>query len=785
MSHVAHALLKQSAVHLWTGTASDPDLAHLLRCSAYLTRIERYCLSKPGNQAMSFATFRKPKAKNLRKVIQVEEDEGDAPVQESSQADTPQRTPVGTVRKEKKLAKSATQGGVSLSFAEEQEEADAFQIKKTAASRRMMRAKLNRDVLPDTVSDPLASARGSYSAESLRQLKESQRSRPALQSIEPLPSASTEPFALSDGIPDANAIHAARKLREERRAAGISGEQSSPDFISLSGWAETSKTSRHESRLVTEDQEIEGEEAFEDYEGDHINFGADAVKKEEQRRHQEMQANLIEAEEEDMEDEELNRWEAEQIRKGGVSQPLQPQERKDSKPLATLKVPSSIPVPSIMDASARMASLLRDLELNHDGNVRQLAYIKVEIDKSASSSEGLEVDRKLSSDRYTFFQELKSFVGDVADFMDAKVWFCKVPATCDKQLNYLDSIAKLPEVENLETEYHDILAAESDLVLGRRKTLMDHDFSTFTTFEVQDPTDGEIDAYAQRANAIGLRNQRHHARLAAANGQNDEADLEGLSTDDESEPVVEAGTQERRVAARVKHSRVFEDTVEEFRAIPLVKQRLETWKLKYPKDYENAFGSLSIPGVFELHRHTDLESMHFHQQLAAFGIGDMADMDSEDPDAHLLMKIVEKVCIPRLKSLLDTFDPWSSRQTKRLIRILGEFLNYTSSSSVAFKAWAVVKLLNHHLLGALQYPASVAGDLLKYEKILQAIPSDWIGDGHSTPPFLHVFERHLKDFAVKSGASLAMDRSSADRLIKLFVSIKSFDEAAKLSKRLK
>ena len=44
---------------------------------------------------------------------------------------------------------------------------------------------------------------------------------------------------------------------------------------------------------MTEDQELEGEEAFDDHVGDQINFGGDAVKKEEQRRKAEFEQNLL------------------------------------------------------------------------------------------------------------------------------------------------------------------------------------------------------------------------------------------------------------------------------------------------------------------------------------------------------------------------------------------------------------------------------------------------------------------------------------------------------------
>ena len=63
----------------------------------------------------------------------------------------------------------------------------------------------------------------------------------------------------------------------------------------------------------------------------------------------------------------------------------------------------------------------------------------------------------------------------------------------------------------------------------------------------------------------------------------------------------------------------------------------------------------------------------------------MSDVDEDDPDTRVLMRIVEKTCIPRLKARIGSYDVWSGRQTKALMRILGGLMDYTDGSSGPFK----------------------------------------------------------------------------------------------------
>ncbi|TPX72934.1 hypothetical protein SpCBS45565_g00256 [Spizellomyces sp. 'palustris'] len=774
---------------------------------------------------MSFASFRKPKAKNLRKKVQVYEDEeGSDSVTfdgDGNGRDVNNLKPAGegktdgelesegiansfkTEGKSAQKPKAKPKGGtgIALSFGEDDEATnESFIIKKTAASRRMTKAKVNRDLVPERTMDTLAN--GNYSTESLRALKESQRTAPpssgttdSLFSSSNMLADDLAPLSLVESIPDAATIHAARKLREQKRAAAISGaNESSVDFIPLSSSREVGQSYKHESRLVTEDEEIEGEEAFEDYEGDRITFGREAVKQEEERRQKEMEGNLIHAQEEDVEDEEVRRWEMEQIRKGRKPKLHDAKPEPKSRPPPPAQIPASVQIPSVSTVCSRLASTLGNLEATHENHIRQLEQIKHEAQKSTIATASLESDTKSSSERYTYFQDLKTYIEDLADFLDTK----------------------FPELESLEMEYHTIIKARSTLIFEQREKVMDDWFATFAIWTAPPPE---------------------------TNGQ---MPLGEMETDEIQQPTNEAELVSRlgRVRHRLEH--LFDDTDDEFRSLPTIKKRFEIWKRKYPKDYEDGYGSLSVPGIFELFVRGELltqslqdvrrlmaefdkwrgdvhqfflsflqipivlESMEWHRTLMDYGITSPHVMNANDPDTKLLSRIAEKAVIPRFKAFVDTYDPNSEEQTNALINIMGQCLDYMHVEDQAFKGlvsaiemrltrttdatvdrynffvtrlrpsltdamvesrnhwfwitfklfmtvlkWgrylpratvqslAIDKLLNRQLIPIVRVASSGPLDVDKLEKIAEGIPPNWIAEG---TVFLASFDAALKDF---------------------------------------
>ena len=50
--------------------------------------------------------------------------------------------------------------------------------------------------------------------------------------------------------------------------------------------------------------------------------------------------------------------------------------------------------------------------------------------------------------------------------------------------------------------------------------------------------------------------------------------------------------------ASVEADKLFDDVVDEFASISMIKSRLETWKFQFPQSYQQAYISLCLPKLF-------------------------------------------------------------------------------------------------------------------------------------------------------------------------------------------
>lgn len=74
-----------------------------------------------------------------------------------------------------------------------------------------------------------------------------------------------------------------------------------------------------------------------------------------------------------------------------------------------------------------------------------------------------------------------------------------------------------------------------------------------------------------------------------------------------------------------------------------------------------------------------------------FGIGNSADVDPNDPDTILLKRIAEKVVIPRLKAMVDAYDPFIESQTNALLSAANQCLDYVDANEEAFKVGTYIR----------------------------------------------------------------------------------------------
>lgn len=84
-------------------------------------------------------------------------------------------------------------------------------------------------------------------------------------------------------------------------------------------------------------------------------------------------------------------------------------------------VPEQTVIPSLSDILSRLSIVSNNLEESKQNHDKQLTQTLKDIENLKNNRETTEKELERTSRRYNYFQELKSYVNDLADFLDAKV----------------------------------------------------------------------------------------------------------------------------------------------------------------------------------------------------------------------------------------------------------------------------------------------------------------------------------------------------------------------------
>lgn len=150
---------------------------------------------------------------------------------------------------------------------------------------------------------------------------------------------------------------------------------------------------------------------------------------------------------EDEEDEEIKRWEMEQIKKGNFENPIQisfqlggiqfqendkviheleqhnqkiRKQRDLNKRMSSLPA-SSGPRPSLDDLVKKLKVSLSDLEDKHEIHVGQLQRVDQQIENSKSQLEIYDQETKKIADQYVWYQGMRNYVADLCGCLAEKV----------------------------------------------------------------------------------------------------------------------------------------------------------------------------------------------------------------------------------------------------------------------------------------------------------------------------------------------------------------------------
>uniref|UniRef100_UPI0037E9B37D PAX3- and PAX7-binding protein 1 n=1 Tax=Semicossyphus pulcher TaxID=241346 RepID=UPI0037E9B37D len=493
-------------------------------------------------------------------------------------------------------------------------------------------------------------------------------------------------------IPDAAFIHAARKRRQLARELG--------------GEAPLVETETPKKRLVGEDQDASDDE---DEEEKRIRFSG--VKNKSQRQKIAEEIGIEGSDDEALDtgqDEEVSRWEQEQIRKGisipqvqssqpedntvyyqnsyesqpygasysmpftystVVPQTCKPAGRADNGSVHYGAAVSDLTPVSIDLVKKRLQDRLNHMHAGHNANAKRFKQIEEDLAASESAIQQLEGSSNDNADQYKFLQEMRGYVGDLLECFSEKV----------------------PAVLELEAAMHQLLRQRASRLVQRRQDDIKDESSEFASLSNKAVMAPNLDSFGRdrtayqehsRQRRIAEREARRTRRRQAREQNGKRAEhKEGLSSDDEetSTDITSFNMERDRIVRECK--KVFEDVVEDFHSLDCIKSHFEVWRRDYADCYRDAYIGLCLPKLFnplvrlQLITWNPLEAqcanfeyMLWFESLLFYGFEENSTLQRGDGDIGLLPLIVEKVILSKLTVLAEqVWDPLSSSQTASLV----------------------------------------------------------------------------------------------------------------------
>ncbi|XP_013387497.1 PAX3- and PAX7-binding protein 1 [Lingula anatina] len=679
------------------------------------------------------STFRKPK-RNFRRKVEVNdsEDEENSNLSNACEAenneDSSEVPETAVVKKEKKKKSGKSKVVVPasiLSFEDENEEGEVFKVKKPSHSRRVAK-QLKKERKKEKEEQEKIETK-----EKEQELKKEKTEDGDIYSGDDMDvdsngedSEGDKPKRSGGGahvfkavlergeIPDAHLIHMARKRRQMAREMG--------DVIPLD---DTVKVEKANSRLVRDD-----ENDVSDEEEERIDFTVNTLAKERQK----IKDDFLAAEHGSDDSDHEREWEEQQIRKG-VSLPQiqsnqQPSYSYDQYYSQSAAVqdsysssspspytaqgaingstpagvpagfsrsatyvgagdkrvgpPKELPPITVGDVTRRLKERLESLQQVHRARVLDVQKMEDNIKFSESTITKCEGDIGALEERYKFFQEMRGYVRDLVECLNEKV----------------------PAVNALEASMLNCLKQRAEKLVKRRQEDVKDQSQEYITNKSSTAQVPAVEEARQRR--VAEREARRARRRRARQSQNIANHHEGLSSDDEESQLDITKAIVERDRIRTESQKLFEDVVDEFCKLKLIKARFEEWKDLYGDTYNDAYIGLCLPKLFSPLIRLDLiewnplqvncpdfEEMRWYETLMFYGYKEGQQLEDSDQDLKLLPTIVDKILLSRIKALVeDVWDPMSSSETTNLVRTVRKLAtDYPSFSSDSKNTQALVQ----------------------------------------------------------------------------------------------
>ncbi|CAB4067832.1 GCFC [Lepeophtheirus salmonis] len=555
---------------------------------------------------------------------------------------------------------------VGLSFDGEEDEGEVFQVKKSSTSRRLIKQKKRKDKLevgePLKVhSPPKLNSLDSefniklydntpkkkeiqeYQEEKLEEKDKSWtltgREAEALhyeeedldehQSDNNNDDDTIKKILQKGAIPDAAAIHAARKAREAARLRGETSNnvnEKSGEFIPLN---DGRKGCSGKSRLVRDDDN--------DDDGENERVAFNGLHSQSKQRDIDRKKLQYEYEEEDGQDD-IDHWEEQQIRKvvknNSVSI-IAPMCRE-----MDLDVPEIVKESSLLDIAMGKKIVQKPLQSYNLDGIRSRIRDRLKSIQEVQRRHTLDMDKAVDN----LIEKLRGYVSDLVECFNEKLINIKY---LEEKMNKskLDILTKIMERrrQDVRDQMIELSSKKSSVITA------DH---TENTEEAQ-----RVRRAAEREGRRRRRREQRNKQISMSSLSLSKNHDEGLSSDDELSSIDAANISKVGKEVENQARTILSDVIDEL--------QLLFWN--------------------PLTEHTNIETMEWYKALAVYSYryGENIDALKKDPDKRLIPSLVEKVLIPKTTGLIHaSYDPTSSSQTSRLVRKLLTTVKEKIKSSV-------------------------------------------------------------------------------------------------------
>jgi GC-rich sequence DNA-binding factor len=604
----------------------------------------------------------------------------------------------------------------ALSFGDDAIE-PAFQLKKSALAQAARESKaISDNVPPDSLDQAsIAGSFNGYSAAALAALKASTPARrrgldmdgdlnlahqemidPSTQYDENGHSLSRPSFGADftlEGIPSEALVNAAK---ERRRRAAEDGIDTGPseNFISLRD--STAEQEPHpESRLQREeDDEGSGEEEFAEFTGatERVALGQNAIRQAKKREIDERR----EAMDLDEDDDSGQEWERAQMGRIDVAISRKQREKREVSPFRPAAIPMTAPLPSLSSTSARLAVKVAALE----SSIKSHGQVIDDAVRQLQQMEGDEIRNKKSieviGEKEAWFRELEDFVISLSTFLDDK----------------------MPLLEDIEMDWKQALVDRTRTVQRKQAVIMTDQACLFygvpagsllgraPTSPEQTESDEE-NLSEQDGGALSVIRETRRANLPAAG--------EGLMIEDAAFLSAQKDIQRRlrQLLDDVKAPEFTDPAVRlESRLHPSsLVARFHQWRRLYPDEYANAWGGLTLAGIWEFWVRREicgwdlvqigsmgLDEFQWHKEMTRYSAlasqqngtakEDNGEVHAEQlgGDDEMISHVISNTIVPRIIDCVQAgaYNPWSTSDCQSMMNLLEQISYVLERDNVRF-----------------------------------------------------------------------------------------------------